>query len=143
MHLEIQRKCLTGDDVAKRKDDKKLDEGRRFASPVAFIPDEEADLESALGVLDYIEGRADFVRWDSYKVTSVHHQWLAHILLYRCWDEKRNGLGINGVLSLFIKYSFDPGRDASWSVMTDCLFMVYLQMGLPMHQDNLYILDKR
>ena len=142
VHLKIQRKCLTGEDVEKRKENK-LDKGPRLASPATFIPAEEGDLESALGVLDYIEGRADFVRWESYKLTSAHHQWLAHILLYRCWDERRNELGIDGVLSSFIKYSFDPERDASWSVMTDCLFMVYLQMGLPMHPDDLYIMDKR
>ena len=47
-HLKIQRKCLTGEDVAKRKDDKKLDEGPRFASPATFIPAKEGDLESAL-----------------------------------------------------------------------------------------------
>ena len=98
-------------------------------------------MESALGVLDYIEDRADFVRWESYKLTSAYDQWPAHILLYRCWDERRNELGIDGVLSSFIKYSFDPERDAFWSVMTDCLFMVYLQKALPMHQDDLYILE--
>ena len=142
IHLKIQRKCLTGEDVAKRKDDKKLDEGPRLASPATFIPAEEGDLGSALGVLDYIEGRADFVLWEFYKFASAH-QWLARILPYRCWDERRNELGIDVVLSSFVKHSFCPGRDASWSVMTDCLFMVYLQMGLPMHQDDLYILDKR
>jgi hypothetical protein len=50
---------------------------------------------------------------------------------------------IDKVLLTFIKYSFNPKCDASWSVVTDCLFMVYLQLGLPMHQDDLYILDKR
>ena len=94
IHLKIQRKCLTKEDVARRKDNKRLDEGRRLASPATSIP--AKDLESALGVLDYIEGRADFVRWESYKLTSAHHQWLARILLYRCWDERRNGLGIDG-----------------------------------------------
>ena len=43
----------------------------------------------------------------------------------------------------FVKRSFNPERDASCPAITDCLFMVYLQMGLPMHQDVLYILDKR
>ena len=85
-----------GENVAKRKDGKKSDEGPRLASPPTFIPAEEGDLESALGVLDYIEVRTEFVRWESYKVTSAHHQWLAHILLYRCWNERRNGLGIDG-----------------------------------------------
>ena len=77
-----------------------MDEGSRLASPATFIPVEEGDLESALGVLDYIEGRADFVRWESYKLTSAHHQWLARILLYRRWDERRIELGIDRVLSL-------------------------------------------
>ena len=63
IHLKIQRKCLTGEGTAGRKDVEKLDEGSRLASPATFIPAEEGDLESALGVLDYIEGRADFVRW--------------------------------------------------------------------------------
>ena len=143
VHLKIQRKCLTGEEVPKGKDSKKFDQGSRLASQAAVIPVEEGDLESALGVLDYIEGRTDSVRWGSYKLSSTHHQWLAHILLYRCWDDIRNGLQIGEVLSSFVKYSFDPERDASWSVVTDCLFMVYLQLGLPMHQDDLYILDKR
>ena len=143
VHLKIQRKCLTGGEVPKGKDNKRPDQGPRLASPAAVILAEEGDLESALGVLDYVEGRADSVRWESYKVTSAHHQWLAHILLYRCWDGARNGLEIDEALSSFIKYSFDPERDTSWSVVTDCLFMVYLHLELPMHQDDLHILDKR
>ena len=142
VHLKIQRRCLTGDDVPRRKENKS-NQGPRLASQATAIPAEEGDLESALGVLDYIEGRADSIQWESYKLSSTHHQWLAHILLYRCWDEIGKGSGIDGVLSSFIKYSFNPGRDASWSVVTDCLFMVYLQLGLSMHQDDLYILDKR
>ena len=143
VHLKIQRRCLTEEDVPRGKDNRKSDQGPKLASQAAVIPAEEGDLESALGVLDYIEGRANKVRWGSYKLSSSHHQWLAHILLYRCWDEIRNGSQIDEVLSSFIKYSFDPERDASWSVVTDCLFMVYLQLGLPVHQDDLYILDKR
>jgi hypothetical protein len=143
VHLKVPRKCLTGEDVPRGKDNTKSRQGPNLASQATAIPVEEGDLESALGVLDYIEGRADSVRWESYKLSSAHHQWLAHILLYRCWDGIRNGLMIDEVLLTFIKYSFDPKCDVSWSVVTDCLFMVYLQLGLPMHQDDPYILDKR
>jgi hypothetical protein len=143
VHLKVQRKCLTGEDVPRGKDNTRLGQGPSLASQATTIPAEEGDLESALGVLDYIEGRADSVWWESYKISSAHHQWLAHILLYWCWDEIRNGSRIDEVLLSFIKYSFNPEHDASWSVVTDCLFMVYLQLGLPMHQDDLYILDKR
>jgi hypothetical protein len=48
-------------------------------------------------------------------------------LLYRCWDEFGNGLRIDEVLLTFIKYSFDPEPDASWSVVTHCSFMVCLK----------------
>jgi len=143
VHLKVQRKCLTGEGIPRGKDDKNSYQGARLSSQATVIPAEEGDLESALGVLDYIEGRADSVRWESYKLTSAHHQWLGHILLYRCCDETRNGSKIDEALSSFIKYSFGPERDPSWSVVTDCLFMVYLQLGLPMHQDDLYIFDKR
>lgn len=143
VHLKIQRKCLTGKDITRGKDNKKPDQNLRLASQTTVIPAEEGDLESVLGVLDYVEGRTDSVRWGSYKLSSAHHRWLAHILLYRCWDQIRNGLQIDEVLSSFIKYSFDPERDASSSIVTDCLFMVSLQLGLPMHQDDLYISDKR
>ena len=143
IHLKIQRKCLTGEDISKGRDITKPDQRPRLASQAAVIPAEEGDLECALGVLDYIEGRADSVRWEAYKLSSAHHQWLAHILLYRCWDESRDELGIDEALSSFIKYSFNPERDPSSSVIADCLFMVCLQMGLPMNQDDLHILDKR
>ena len=143
IHLEIQRKCLTGEDISKGRDNTKADQRPRLASQATVIPAEEGDLECALGVLDYIEGRADSVRWEAYKLSSAHHQWLAHILLYRCWDASRDDLGIDETLSSFIKYSFNPERDPSSSVIADCLFMVCLQMGLPMHQDDLHILDKR
>jgi len=96
-----------------------------------LIPAEEGDSEFALGVLDYIEGRAGSVRWESYKLAPVHHQWLAHTPPYRCWDGARNGLKIDEALSSSIKHSFDSERDASWSVVTDCLLMVYLHLGLP------------
>ena len=84
-----------GENVAKRKDGKKPDEGPRLASSPTFIQ-AKGDPESALGVLDYIEVRAEFVRWESYKVTSAHHQWLAQILLYRCWDEEGTSRGSTG-----------------------------------------------
>jgi hypothetical protein len=142
VHLKIQRKCLTGEDIPRGKDNTRSGQGPSLTSQATTIL-AEGDLESALGVLDYIEGRTDSVRWESYKLSSTHHQWLAHILLYRCWDEFRNGLTIDEALLTFIKYSFDPKCDTSWSVVTDCLFMVYLQLGLPMHQDDLSILDKR
>ena len=143
VHIKIQRKCLAEEDVPRGKDNNRSGQGPSLASQATTILADEGDLESALGVLDYIEGRTDSVRWESYKLSSAHHQWLVHILLYRCWDEIRNGLRIDEVLLSFIKYSFNPERDASWSVVTDCLFMVYLQLGLPMQQDDLYILDKR
>ena len=65
------------------------------------------------------------------------------MLLYQCWDERRNELVIDRVLSSFIKVLFNPECDASWPVIMEIVFMVYLQMGLPMHQDDSYILDKR
>jgi hypothetical protein len=113
VHIKNQRKCLTGEDVSRGKDNTRSGQGPSLTSQATTIPAEEGDLESALGVLDYIEGRADSVRWESYKLSSAHHQWLAHILLYRCWDEIRSGLMIDEVLLTFIKYSFDPKCDAS------------------------------
>jgi hypothetical protein len=100
-------------------------------------------LEPALRVLDYIEERADSVRWEFYELSSAHHRWLAHTLLYQCWDEFRNGLRVDEVLLMFIKYSFDPELEASWLVVMHCSFMIYLKLRLLMHQDDLYILDKR
>ena len=144
VHLKIQRKFLIGEDVAKRKDTEKSDEGPRLASSATFIPTEEEYLESAFGVLNYIEARTDSVWWESYNLTLVHHQWPMHILLpYRCWDERRNERRIDVVLPSFIKHSIDPNRDASWLVIRDYWFMVNPQMELPMHQDDLYILDQR
>ena len=128
----------------KRKVTNKSDEGPRLALPATFIPTEEGYLESAFGVLNYIEAGADSVWWESYNPTSAHRQWPAHILLpYWCWDERRNEWRIDVVLPSFIKHSIDPNRDASWLVMRDYWFMVDPQMELPMHQDDLYILDQR
>jgi hypothetical protein len=59
VHIKIQRKCLTGEDVSRGKDNTRSGQGPSLASQATTIPAEEGDLESALGVLDYIEGRAD------------------------------------------------------------------------------------
>ena len=62
------------EDVIKREDTVGSDEGPRLASPATFIPAEERDLESALGGLNYIEGRAVSVRWEPCKLMSTRYE---------------------------------------------------------------------
>ena len=85
VHIRIQRKCLTGEDVPRGKDNTRSGQGPSLASQATTIPVEEGDLESTLGVSDYIEGRTNSIRWESYELSSTHHQWLAHIFISKSW----------------------------------------------------------
>ena len=58
----------------KREDTVGSDEGPGLTSPATFILAEEGDLESALGGSNYIEGRADSVQWESYKLMSTCYE---------------------------------------------------------------------
>ena len=77
VHLRIQKKCLAGEDVAKSEDAEKLNDGPRLASPAGFIPAKRGIWSPHLV---FWTNRGS-VRWESYKLTSAHHQWLAYILL--------------------------------------------------------------
>ena len=84
VHLKIQDKCPTGQDVPRVKGNKRPYQGLRLASQATVIP-AKGDLEPAPDVLDYAKGER-----------------------FPFSGGPTNELQIDEVFSSFPKYSFDP-----------------------------------
>ena len=98
---------------------------------------EDADLESTLWLVDYIMDRKREIDWNETKVSYHHRIWMTHAILCLVWlkggrlDERLHG---------FVIQTLD------WSNLgmgTDCILMLCLSIGIPVHADDLLVTDKR
>lgn len=140
LHIIIQRRCLGEDE-----------DTTIFDSIAARHPrmgsrhyEGDSDLESTLGIIDHVLGvNVPAMRWETFTLTTPHHAWLAHILLYRAWDS----LGTTGVLSedviCFVKHTLSLDPPPSSAIIADCLLIIGLILGIGIHVDDLSVVDKR
>jgi len=140
LHMIIQRRCL-GENA----------DAATFDSIAARHPqmgsrhyEGDSDLECTLGIIDHVLGiGAPAMRWETFTLTTPHHSWMAHILLYRAWDS----LGTIGVLSedviCFIKHTLSLDPPPSSAIVADCLLSIGLTLGIGIHVDDLSVVDKR
>jgi len=139
LHIIIQRRCL-----GRGEDTTILD------SIVARHPrmgsrhyEGDSDLELTLGIIDHVLGiNVPAMRWETFTLTTPHHTWMAHILLYRAWDT----LGTTGVLSedviCFVKHTLSLDPAPSSAIVADCLLIIGLILGIGIHVDDLSVVDK-
>jgi len=98
---------------------------------------EDADLESTLWLMDYIMDRQREIDWSETKVSYHHRIWMAHVILCLVWlkggrfDESLHG---------FVIQTLDW---SNWGMGTDCILMLCLSIGIPVHADDLLVTDKR
>ena len=98
---------------------------------------EDADLESTLWLMDYIMGRQREIDWSETKVSYNHRIWMAHVILCLVWLK---GGRLDECLQEFVVQALEWGN---WSLATDCILMLCLSLGIPVHADDLLVTDKR
>ena len=122
LHMLIQRRCL-GDitDVA------------IFDSIAARHPrmgyrhyEGNSDLESTLSIIDIVLDVPVPVAlaWKEFKFTTPHHSWMAHILLYRAWDNIGTADRLSEDVTDFIKYTLSLDPPPAAPIIADCLLMI-------------------
>ena len=98
---------------------------------------EDADLESTLWLMDYIMDRQREIDWSETKMSYNHRIWMAHVILCLVWLK---GGRLDECLQGFVVQTLD-GRN--WSMAADCILMLCLSLGIPVHADDVLVTDKR
>ena len=98
---------------------------------------EDGDLESTLWLADYIMDRQREIDWSDTKVSYNHRIWMAHVIACLVWLK---GGQLDKCLEGFIIQTLGWGN---WSMATDCMLVLCLSVGIPIHADDLLVMDKR
>jgi hypothetical protein len=135
VHLYAQRRCTDHISVLEEHD-----LGPYIYYNPAFKFDEGDEMRSTLGFLYNIQ-KKQFHYFDGHvpRATIQHLAWLLHIILYSLMKDEsvRNDIDIHA----FIRNVLD--RDHSQSILTDCLLGVGLTIDMPVHTNDLIVIDKR
>lgn len=107
------------------------------------IPEGDSDLESTLGIIDRIFGRPDLIPWQDFSFTTSHHAWMSHILLYRAQHALKGGSVLPDDVREFVLHSLRLSPPPPTSIVTDCLFIIGLVLGIKLHPNDLLVTDKR
>ena len=135
VHLGIQRKC-----IGEEKDD--LIEGLRGMRGSYCSHSYDNDLDSILNIVDRLFGNPQPIDWTGSAFSEHHQRWLAHVLLYRAWDHLCYASKLPDDVEAFIAHAFST-EGTHHAVIADCLFIVSLAIGIPLHVDDLAVNDKR
>ena len=135
-HIELQRRCITRHEEHKQDSWKALCANHHRLSHTEYRPD--SDLETALFMVDMTLGCDGGFPWDRAQMTPPHHAWVSHVFLYRAWHEGR----VSEVVMDFVEHSMSL-RSPNDIVITDCLFIIGLMIGVPFHVDDITVRDKR
>ena len=141
LHLAIQRRCA-GDESEKALF-KSISIRHPILGPMDYEGGSESDLESTLGIIDRIFGDSKPMHWQNFSFTVPHHTWMAHILLYRAWDVVKKGEPLPDDIKEFVLHSLRLDPPPPTPIVTDCLFIIGLVLGIKFHIDDLLVRDKR
>ena len=103
---------------------------------------DDADLVSAVGLVDNLLGVRRPIQWPELQLTSSHRLWLSHILLYRTWYATKRGLQIPDDVTGFVKHSLSSDNRPRLAVVADCVLVVGLIVGHPLHEADLLVFEK-
>jgi hypothetical protein len=134
VHLAIQRKCI-GEACDPLKE---FRNGQRSYSWRPY----DKDLDSILSLVDRLLGNKQPINWSGYKFSEPHQRWLSHILLYRAWDHLCYSPKLPDDVQEFVALALSTDNMHP-AVVADCLFVISLLVGLPLHVDDLAVTDKR
>jgi hypothetical protein len=136
VHVELQRRCITEYEEHKQDSWKALYANHPLLSSTDYGPD--SDLKAVLFMVDMTLGYDNGFPWEQMRMTPPHHAWMSHVFLYHVWHEKR----LSEVVMDFVENSMSP-RPPSDIVITDCLFIIGLMIGVPFRVREITVRDKR
>jgi len=136
VHIELQRRCITRYEEHKQDGWKALCAEHPPLSPTDYGAD--SDLEAVLFMVDMTLGYGDGFPWEQIEMTPSHHAWMSHAFIYRAWHEGE----VSEVVMDFVEDSMSL-RPPSDIVITDCLFIIGLMIGVPFHVSDITVRDKR
>ena len=103
---------------------------------------DDANLRSVVGIVDNLLGIRDPIQWSDLQLTPLHRLWLSNILLYRAWYTTKRGSRIPDDVGGFVKHSLSADPRPRLAVITDCVLVVGLIVGQPLHEADLLVLEK-
>ena len=135
-HIALQRRCITKYEEHKQDSWKALCANHPVLSPTDYGRD--PDLEMVLFMVDMTLGYGNGITWEHTEMTPVHHAWMSHVFLYHVWHEGK----LSEAVIDFVESSMtlEPPNDI---VITDCLFIIGLMIGVPFHINDITVRDKR
>ena len=135
-HIGLQRRCITQYKEHEQDSWKAICANHPLLSPADHGPD--SDLETALFMVDMTLGYGGDFPWAKTQMTPPHRAWMSHVFLYRAWHEKQV---LEAVMD-FVENSVSL-RPPSDVVIADCLFIIGLMIGVPVHVSDITVRDKR
>jgi len=135
-HIGLQRRCITKYEEHEQDSWKVLSANHPPLSLTDYSPD--SDLETALFVVDMTLGYANGYPWVKTQMTPPHREWVSHVLLYRAWHEGQ----VSEVVMDFVEHSMSL-QTSSDILITDCLLVIGLMIGIPLHVSDITVRDKR
>ena len=135
VHLCIQRRCIGeegGDPL----------EGLRGIRGYYSSCSYDNDLDSILNIVDRLLGNPQPIDWTKFAFSEPHQRWLSHILLYRAWDHLCYSSKLPDDVEAFVLHALSS-TETHPAVIADCLFIISLTIGIPLHVDDLAVGDKR
>lgn len=135
VHLGIQRRCIG-------EDERDPLEGLRGVRGAYSLRSYDNELDSVLNIVDRLFSTPQPIDWTEFTFSGPHQRWLSHIFLYRAWDYLCYSSKLPDEVEAFVNNTFST-EDAHPAVIADCLFIVSLVIGIPLHVDDLAVDDKR
>jgi hypothetical protein len=136
IHIFIQGDYTSDDPVVSTLRDRHI--------PLGSSPSlrDDADLRSVIGIVDNLLGVRKPVQWSELQLTSSHRLWLSHVLLYRAWYATKHGSHIPDFVLGFVRHSLSSHPRPRLAVVTDCVLVVGLMIGHPLHESDLLVWEK-
>ena len=137
VHIALQRRCITRYEENKQDSWKALRLNHTPLSPTECGAD--SDLKTTLSMVDTTIGSDNEFLWKEAEMTPTHRAWMSHVFLYRAWNE---GQSVSEAVMGFVEnsMSLEPPGDV---VITDCLFIIGLMVGVRFHISDITVRDKR
>ena len=139
LHIAVQRKCM-GNEV-----DEELFESISQRHKAISCEGSDPDLESTLSMIDRVFGAVHLkpICWEKLSFTDSHRAFMGRVLLYRAWESFREGNPLPDDIRGFILHSLEVKRPPPAPVVTNCLLMVGLVLGIRLRFDDQQATDKR
>ena len=128
LHITIQRECMgdrSNKDVFRSISRRHLVIGSRHYEG-------DSDLEFALGMIDCVfgGGGSEPMRWQEFSFTSPHHTWMSRILRFRASKVLQEGQPLPDDTTGFLLHSLGLRTPPLAPVVTDCLCIIGLVLGI-------------